>query len=166
MSTDVLALPLPDAASTRALGHVLGTGLFEGAVILLHGPLGAGKTCLVGGLAAAAGVVGPVHSPTYILIVEYPEARVPLRHADLYRLEDPREVDALHLDERVGRDGAWCVEWAERAEAGTWPADRLELRLAVVDGGRSATIEATGPRHARWLAHVRAAHANKMGGAS
>jgi tRNA threonylcarbamoyladenosine biosynthesis protein TsaE len=155
MSTDVLALPLPDAASTRALGHVLGTGLFEGAVILLHGPLGAGKTCLVGGLAAAVGVVGPVQSPTYILVAEYPEARVPLRHADLYRLDDPREVDALHLDERVGRDGAWCVEWAERAEAGTWPADRLELRLTVEGEGRTAALEATGPRHALWLAHVR-----------
>ena len=164
MHTDPLVLDLPDAAATRALGLSLGTHLFDGALLLLHGTLGAGKTCLVGGIAAADEIVGPIQSPTYILVAEYPEGRVPLRHADLYRLDDPREVEALHLEERAGREGAWCVEWAERADAETWPADRLELHLAVAQEGRRATLTATGPRHARWLASVRATYT--QGGAS
>lgn len=155
MSTVPLVLALPDAASTRSLGVALGAGLFEGAVVLLHGTLGAGKTCLVGGIASADGIVGPIQSPTYILVAEYPEGRVPLRHADLYRLEDAREVDALHLDERVGHEGAWCVEWAERADPESWPGDRLEVHLALAGAGRTATLQATGPRHAAWLDAVR-----------
>lgn len=163
MSTVPLVLALPDAASTRTLGEALGAGLFEGAVLLLHGTLGAGKTCLVGGIAAADGIAGPIQSPTYILVAEYPDGRVPLRHADLYRLEDAREVDALHLDERAGREGAWCIEWAERADPASWPPDRLEVHLAVAGTGRTATLRATGPRHAAWLD---AAHHRLGGGAS
>jgi tRNA threonylcarbamoyladenosine biosynthesis protein TsaE len=145
-------LPLPDLPATRALGARLGVSLFEGAVILLRGDLGAGKTSLAQGVALGLGVQGPVQSPTFTLVAEYPEARVPLRHADLYRLEHPREAWALELAERVGVDGAWIVEWPERAEADTWPRDRLEIALESGAGeGRVARVTATGPLHARLL---------------
>ncbi len=171
MRTAPLVLDLADAASTRALGEALGARLFEGTVVLLHGTLGAGKTCLVGGMAAANGIVGPIQSPTYILVAEYPEGAVPLRHADLYRLEDAREVDALHLDERVGREGAWCIEWPERADPECWPGDRLEVELEIAGAGRRVTLQATGPRHGALLDAVaeaivaRAPTANTDGGA-
>lgn len=143
-----MRLNSPEA--TRALGQRLGERLFDGAVLCLSGPLGAGKTCLVQGIARGLGVTGPVQSPTFILIAEYPEARVPLRHADLYRLERQEEVIALGMEERVGEDGAWVVEWAERFPD-LWPADRLELHFTVLPEGRELTLTATGPRHAALL---------------
>lgn len=146
MSTP-LALPLPDAPATRALGERLAAGLFPGSVVCVTGGLGAGKTTFAQGLAAGLGVVGTVPSPTFILIAEYPEARIPLRHADLYRLDDIAAIEALGLDERVGEEGVWVIEWADRY-AGRWPADRLEVHLAGSGDTRVATIRATGPRHA------------------
>lgn len=145
-----MRLPLADAAATVALGRALGARAFDGAVLLLDGDLGAGKTTLAQGLAAALGVEGVVASPTFVLIAEYPEARIPLRHADLYRLESEREARALGLEERVGEEGVWVIEWAGRFSA-LWPADRLELRLRVVGDAREAELRATGPRHARLL---------------
>ena len=142
-------LPLPDLAATRALGARLGARLFPGAVVLLFGDLGMGKTSLAQGVARGLGVVGPVQSPTFTLVSEYADARVPLRHADLYRLEDPREAWALDLSERVGVEGAWLVEWPERVDSDTWPPDRLEIRLMEGEGeGRVAQLRATGPLHA------------------
>lgn len=141
----------PDPEATRALGARLAAGLFDGAVVCLRGGLGAGKTCLAQGLARGLGVAGTVASPTYALVYEYDDARVPLRHADLYRLERPGEVAALGLDERVGVDGAWVVEWPERAEH-LWPTDRLEVALGEDADGRWIDLRATGPRHAALLA--------------
>jgi tRNA threonylcarbamoyladenosine biosynthesis protein TsaE len=135
----------PDA--TAAVGERIGARLFDGAVLLLTGDLGAGKTCFTQGLARALGVSGPVQSPTFILVQEYPEARVPLRHADLYRLEREDEVLSLGLEERVGVEGAWVIEWADRFPD-FWPDDRLEVRMAHVEGGRLLEVVATGPRHA------------------
>ena len=145
----VVSLATPE--DTRALGRRLGAEAFPGALLLLRGTLGAGKTTLAGALAHALGVEGPVASPTYVLVQEYPEARVPLRHADLYRLDAPGEVEALDLWDRVGRDGAWVVEWPERAPDEAWPAERLEVCLEDLGDRRRATLVAHGPRHARWL---------------
>ncbi|MFN7144917.1 MAG: tRNA (adenosine(37)-N6)-threonylcarbamoyltransferase complex ATPase subunit type 1 TsaE [Myxococcota bacterium] len=136
----------PDAEATAALGARVGSALFDGAVILLSGDLGAGKTCFTQGLARALGVEGPVASPTFILVQEYPEARVALRHADLYRLEREAEVLALGIEERVGYDGAWVIEWADRFPD-LWPHDRLEIRLSHDPAGRRIEAVATGPRH-------------------
>lgn len=141
----------PDPETTAALGARVGARLFDGAVILLSGDLGAGKTCFTQGLARALGVTGPVQSPTFVLVQEYPDARVPLRHADLYRLEREVEVLALGLEERVGYDGAWVIEWADRFPD-LWPPDRLEVRLSHAGEGRRIEAVATGPRHAPLLA--------------
>jgi tRNA threonylcarbamoyladenosine biosynthesis protein TsaE len=95
-----------------------------------------------------------VQSPTFVLVAEYPDATIPLRHADLYRLDDPADVERSDLPERVGVDGVWLVEWPERAPEDVWPRDRLEIRLASQGQGRSASIRATGPRHAMLLSTI------------
>ncbi len=147
-------LHLPDVDATRALGAALGARLTQGAVILLHGGLGAGKTALAQGIARGLGIVGTVQSPTFVLIAEYPEARVPLRHVDLYRIDTPAEVDRLDLAERVGVEGAWVIEWPERAAETIWPVDRLEVRITPEGQGRRASLRAGGPEHARLLAAI------------
>ncbi len=150
------SLVSPDPESTAALGARVGARLFDGAVLLLSGDLGAGKTCFTQGLARALGVRGPIQSPTFVLVQEYPEARVPLRHADLYRLDREVEALALGLEERVGYDGAWVIEWADRFPD-LWPDDRLELRFTHDPAGRRIDAVATGPRHTALLAAFDAA---------
>lgn len=100
---------------TAAVARRLARRLSRGSVVALIGPLGAGKTVFVKGLAQGLGLTGedPV-SPTFTLINEY-EGSVPLYHVDLYRLEDPAEVDELGLQEYFDGPGVTAVEWAERA---------------------------------------------------
>jgi len=101
-------------AETAAVGRDLGRTLAAGAVVLLFGDLGAGKTAFVRGLAEGLGVdPADVSSPTFTLIHEYRGGRLPLFHADLYRLTDAREIDELGLDE-IGEDGVLAIEWAEK----------------------------------------------------
>ncbi len=105
---------------TQAVGAWLASQVQEGTVILLEGGLGAGKTTLVQGLALALGVTRPVTSPTYAIVHEYPEARVPLFHADVYRLAHAEELVQTGIAERVGESGCWVIEWASRFP-GAWP---------------------------------------------
>jgi len=140
----------PDPASTRALGERLGIAAAAGDVIALSGPLGVGKTELARGVARGLGVVGPVSSPTFILIAEH-EGRLPLFHLDGYRLDGPEDaLGAGLLDERRA-EGVTVVEWAERLEAAL-PAGRLEIRLdGSGDDPRTLACRATDARHARLL---------------
>jgi tRNA threonylcarbamoyladenosine biosynthesis protein TsaE len=118
---------LADPGATRALGALLAEELAAGDVLLLHGNLGAGKTCLVQGLAAALGIEEPVTSPTFALAQHYqaPDGRA-LVHLDLYRLELPASADELFHQEREEAEaiGAlMAVEWPERmslAPPGAW----------------------------------------------
>ena len=99
---------------TAAVGRELARSLAAGDVVLLHGDLGAGKTALVRGLAEGLGVpADDVSSPTFTLVQVYRGGRLPLFHVDLYRLNDPREIDDLGLDE-IAEDGVLAIEWAER----------------------------------------------------
>src|SRR4051812_27800800 len=87
-------------AETAAVGRELAAGLSVGSVVLLFGDLGAGKTAFVRGLAEGLGIgADAVSSPTFTIMQEYRGGRLPLFHVDLYRLNDPREVDDLGLDE-------------------------------------------------------------------
>ena len=103
------------ADETMAFGKMLGAGLGPGSVLALRGDLGAGKTCLVKGLAQHFGVSDAhVTSPTYALFQEYEGKPCPVLHFDFYRLEGFEHACALGLDEMVGRvDGVSVVEWAE-----------------------------------------------------
>jgi len=99
-------------AETSAVGRALGTTLRAGDILLLHGPLGAGKTAFVRGVAEGLGCnPDDVSSPTFTIIQEY-AGRVPVRHVDLYRLT-PVEVDDLGLEDLLD-DGVVAVEWPER----------------------------------------------------
>ncbi|MGB5596008.1 MAG: tRNA (adenosine(37)-N6)-threonylcarbamoyltransferase complex ATPase subunit type 1 TsaE, partial [Crocosphaera sp.] len=87
-------LILPNFEATKALGQQLGQNLPEGSVLLLKGDLGAGKTTLVQGIGEGLGITDPIVSPTFTLINEYNQGRLPLYHLDLYRLQ-PEEVVEL-----------------------------------------------------------------------
>ena len=99
-----------DARGTAAIGATLGRTAPEGALILLEGPLGAGKTTFAQGVGAGCGVREPITSPTYNLILRYSGER-PFTHVDLYRLDDPTELETLDLDAILGAGGVTCVEW-------------------------------------------------------
>jgi tRNA threonylcarbamoyladenosine biosynthesis protein TsaE len=99
---------------TAAAGASLGASLQAGAVLLLYGNLGAGKTAFVRGLAEGLGInTDDVTSPTFTLVHEYRGGRLPLIHVDLYRL-DRAELDEIGLDEALAASGVVAIEWAER----------------------------------------------------
>jgi tRNA threonylcarbamoyladenosine biosynthesis protein TsaE len=101
-------------SETTEAGKQLAASLQPGAVVLLYGELGAGKTAFVRGLAAGLGIdPGEVSSPTFTLIQEYGGGRVALYHVDLYRLK-PVEVDDLGLDELTSEGGVTAIEWPDR----------------------------------------------------
>jgi tRNA threonylcarbamoyladenosine biosynthesis protein TsaE len=127
---------------TAAVGRTLAASLRAGDVVLLSGDLGAGKTALVKGLAEGLGVSrDEVSSPTFTLMQEYRGGRLTLYHVDLYRLDDPREVDDLGLDE-VAAGGVLAIEWAEKLPARLAPADSIAVRIAHGgDDQRRVTID-------------------------
>jgi tRNA threonylcarbamoyladenosine biosynthesis protein TsaE len=107
---------LPTVADTVAFGTRLGRQLRAGDLVLLAGPLGAGKTVLVRGIAAGMGVIGQVSSPTFVIARVHrpgPTGGVPLIHVDAYRLgDDLDQLDGLDLDTDL-TDAAVVVEWGE-----------------------------------------------------
>lgn len=135
---------LADSQATLELGKSLGRGLPVGTVLLLLGDLGSGKTTLVQGLAAGLEIPGPISSPTFTLINEYLEGRLPLYHADLYRLS-PDQVEFLDLD-RYWDDGETlpgivAIEWGDRMVQP--PPQALTLALSYSQQeGRQARLGA------------------------
>ncbi len=127
--------------ATRALGARLGAVARPGDVIALTGDLGAGKTCLIQGIAAGLGVREPVTSPTFILIAEY-AGRLRLYHVDLYRVDRLEEIRALGIEELLDGDGLTVIEWAEKAE-GLLPARTVWVRIEGV-GDEPRQIELRG----------------------
>ncbi|NER45776.1 MAG: tRNA (adenosine(37)-N6)-threonylcarbamoyltransferase complex ATPase subunit type 1 TsaE [Symploca sp. SIO1A3] len=133
---------LADAEATRSLGVKLGESLPAGSVILLEGDLGTGKTTLVQGIGKGLGITEPIVSPTFTLINEYLEGRIPLYHLDLYRLQ-PEEIEALNLESYwEGMEsplGMVAIEWAERLPYK--PLNYLKLSLTYQpDSGRQAEL--------------------------
>lgn len=129
-------------AETRATARSLATTLRPGAVLLLLGDLGAGKTAFVRGLAEGLGIAeDAVSSPTFTLVQEYRGGRLPLYHADLYRLPEGVSLDDLGLDE-VAEDGVLAIEWPERLARPVPGA--VAIRIAIDDDtARTITIDAT-----------------------
>lgn len=137
---------LSDEAATAALGARIARGLEPGDAVLLKGELGAGKTTLARAILRALGVQGHVPSPTFTLVQAYQADELPVFHYDLYRIESPRELSELGIDDAM-EDGAVLVEWPERGFPQRLAADALTVTLTQAGAGaREAHI--LGP--ARW----------------
>ncbi len=138
------------AAATYALGQRLGRLLRGGDVVALVGDLGAGKTQLIRGACRGARVPHQeVASPTFAIVASY-HGRVPIHHADLYRIGDEDELYATGFFDLVGREGALLVEWADRVP-GALPEERLEIRMAHdprAPSVRHIEVIGVGGRHA------------------
>lgn len=140
------------AEETERIGERLGCAAVRGAVIGLIGPLGAGKTTLVRGLARGLGAdERDVHSPTFITATVY-RGRLPLTHVDLYR-HDETLPPADWLAEILDGDGVAVVEWSERLGANV-PDDVLwiEIEYAGAEDRRRLELRATGPTSRALLA--------------
>lgn len=136
---------LPDLGAMEAFGARLAARLQPGDVLALSGSLGTGKTTLARSIIAALGHSGEVPSPTFTIIETYapPAVRLPVVHADFYRLERPGEAEELGLDEY--RDGAALIaEWPEQAGGFSSEPGCLAIRLEIAGNGRRAIVE-TGP---------------------
>ncbi|NKJ41668.1 tRNA (adenosine(37)-N6)-threonylcarbamoyltransferase complex ATPase subunit type 1 TsaE [Novosphingobium sp. SG720] len=134
-------IPLPDIAATQALATRIAARLRPGDVLALEGTLGVGKTTLARELLRALGHEGEVPSPSFTIIETYdpPAVRLPVVHADFYRLEDPAEAEEIGLDDY--RHGAVLIaEWPDHAGGFGHEADCLTLRLEIAENGRQAIV--------------------------
>jgi tRNA threonylcarbamoyladenosine biosynthesis protein TsaE len=139
---------LEDEQATRALGAALAAVSRPGDVVTLSGPLGVGKTALARGFIGALGHQGEVPSPSFAIVQPYEEIDPPLWHVDLYRIEDPSEIEELGLDSAA--DAVLLVEWPERAGETAWP-EALRLLLDFAEGGaRRLTANVPPSWEGRW----------------
>lgn len=139
-----LRVELPTPEDTRALGRVLATLLEAGDLVVLSGPLGAGKTVLAQGIGAGLAVEGAVVSPTFVIARVHAGGRLPLVHVDAYRLGSVAEVDDLDLDASAA-DSVTVVEWGDGLVERLTDA-HLVIRLErdTADEVRVATVTAFG----------------------
>lgn len=133
-----------------ALGARLAAALRPGDVIGLSGDLGAGKTTLARAILAGLGLAGEAPSPTFAIVQPYdvPDVRVPVAHADLYRLDDPDDCREIGLED-YATDSVLLIEWPERLPAGGWP-EMLLLRLDGTGNTRRLTATVPAAWEGRW----------------
>ena len=101
---------------TRKLGYGLGETAARGQVICLNGDLGVGKTVFTQGFARGLGVEEPVNSPTFTIVQEYGEGRLPLYHFDVYRIGDAEEMEEIGYEDYFFGEGVCLIEWASLIE--------------------------------------------------
>ncbi|WP_324742760.1 tRNA (adenosine(37)-N6)-threonylcarbamoyltransferase complex ATPase subunit type 1 TsaE [Tsuneonella sp. CC-YZS046] len=133
---------LPDLEAMARFGAGIAAVLRPGDVVALSGGLGAGKTTLARAIIAALGHEGEVPSPSFAIVelYEHPRVRLPLVHADFYRLAHPEEAEELGLDDY--RDGAALIaEWPEHAGGFADEAGCLSISLEISGEGRIAIVE-------------------------
>ena len=139
---------VPTADEMRGLGRRLAADLRAGDLLVLSGPLGAGKTTLVQGIGEGLGVRGPVTSPTFVIARVHPSVRggPALVHADAYRLRGVAEIDDLDLDSDAA-SSVTAVEWGEGLAEGL-SEDRLEVSIELSGDRRTVRISGVGSRWA------------------
>ena len=143
-----MTIDLPDLAAVEALGGRIAGLLRPGDVVALSGPLGSGKTTLARAVIAALGHEGEVPSRTFTIVETY-YLRLPLVHADFYRLERPEEAEELGLDDY--REGAALLaEWPEKAGGFAHEPGCLSIALEFADSGRKAIVEPGADWLGRW----------------
>jgi tRNA threonylcarbamoyladenosine biosynthesis protein TsaE len=144
-------ISLPDLSAMAQFGASIARELRAGDVVALSGGLGAGKTTLARAIIAGLGHAGEVPSPSFAIIELYepPAVRLPLVHADFYRLARPEEVEEIGLDDyRAG--AAMLAEWPENAGGFAHEPACLSITLEVADDGRIAIVQPG----ADWLGRV------------
>ena len=135
---------------------MIGRVLRGGETIALYGPLGSGKTVLVRGIAQGLGASPmTVTSPTFVVIHEYDQGRLPLVHMDLYRIRTPHELQSTGLIEYLSGQTVTAIEWADKGRA-VLPQDRIDITLNHRTArSRSIQVRATGPKSGELLASLR-----------
>ena len=122
-----------DEEQTVDLGRRLGRACRGGEIFLLEGPLGAGKTCLAGGIAQGLGIDQPAVSPTYVILRSYAGARdLTLHHLDFYRLRGDEDLETIGLEDCFGPDSVILVEWPGRCPR-AFPECTLLLKFESLD---------------------------------
>lgn len=134
---------------TERIGERIGRAALPGDVLALWGELGSGKTTLVRGVARGLGIgEREVTSPTFVIVHEHEEGRLPLFHIDLYRIA-PLDTASIGWEEALAGGGVTAIEWPDRIERAL-PEDRLDVRLTSAGlDVRELRFRATGPRSAR-----------------
>jgi tRNA threonylcarbamoyladenosine biosynthesis protein TsaE len=126
-----MTLTSSSPGETEDIGFRIGRALAAGAVLALIGPLGAGKTCLVKGIARGLGITDTITSPSFTLVSEYSGPRdLTLYHIDLYRLVSEQELTDIGLEELVNGRAVCVIEWGEKAAA-FLPPDAISLRIEI-----------------------------------
>jgi tRNA threonylcarbamoyladenosine biosynthesis protein TsaE len=142
-------IALEGADATEAFGARLAAALRPGDVVALYGDLGAGKTTMARGILRGLGFDGEVSSPTFPIVQPYDELPLSVWHVDLYRIEDPSELEELALEDALD-GGALLIEWPERLGAALWAhALRLTLRREG-EGARVLTVGVPPAWAGRW----------------
>jgi len=138
-----LKYPLPNEAETARIAQKLSKLVQKGDVVALHGDLGAGKTTFSKALIRY--LVGlpnlEVPSPTFTLVQTYESSRFPIWHFDMYRLDDPSEIDELGFEETI--DGLAIIEWPEKMGE-TLPTYRIDIKISFENNKRTMTLTPQG----------------------
>ncbi len=134
-----LKCALEDEAATTAFGSTLARHINKGGVVYLRGDLGAGKTTLCRGVLRELGYQGAVKSPTFTLVEPYSCQGGQVYHFDLYRLNDPDELEYIGIDEYFADQSLCLIEWPEKAD-GTLPDCDLDIELLLEGRSRRVII--------------------------
>lgn len=160
--TDALEIGTRGDAQTAESGRRLADLLAPDDVLSLSGDLGAGKTCLVQGIAEGLGVTGRVASPTFNILLVH-RGRLTLYHMDLYRLDRADQLEDIDFFATLESGGVTAIEWGDKFP-GSMPPDRLEVAIRLGEGetDRTLVLRGTGPRSAE-LARTWAAASAELG---
>lgn len=152
-----MKLEVNSTQEMQQLGAVIAQTAQAHDLLLLNGDLGAGKTTLTQGIGRELGIKRPVKSPTFTIVREYPEARLPLYHMDFYRLEED-DLSSIDLNAYLAEPGIVVIEWPEIVQE-QLPETFLEITIKRVDDSWDSTkriveFDAKGKRNNQWSKNI------------